>query len=353
MGRRVYVMTAVIGLILAGTPSVAGMIPANASVSLALPGATVPHVLRQASPLVPSHPRALTTGTSFGSTTTLVTHPIYGSHGTFFLWGNSVCGNGCGPATLVTVQNDGIWDPGHTQKYCGAFYGQVGTYVDFWGARVFAVNKEAIFSTLVDTLSQLPSCGPTIRTTTGPFYGSKLTSFADVNGDGYIDAIAVNADRVYVKLGRADGTFGPTQSFTTGPFFGSIGTFFADVNGDHKDDAIAVNASGTTVRLSEGSAFGPNGPTNTTLVDSAARLSFGDVTGDYKADAVRFANSRVYVYPSNGTGAAFGTAQAWTSSPFYGKYASFVTAYSGGQTDPLQWIAAVFNADGIYAKFVN
>jgi hypothetical protein len=352
MGRRVYVMTAVIGLILAGTPSVAGMSPANASVSLAGPGATVPHVLRQPFPLVPSHPRALPTGTSFGSTTTLVTHPRYGRYGTFFLW-DFLCGNGCAPAVLVTVQNDGIWDPGHTLKYSGPFYGQVGTYVDFWGDHVFAVNKDGIFSKLIDTVSQLPHIGSTVRMTTGPFYGSRLTSFADVNGDGFIDAIAVNADRVYVKLGKADGTFGPTQPFTTGPFFGSVGTFFADVNGDGKVDAIAVNASGTTLRLSDGTVFGSNGPTNTTLVDSAARLSFGDVTGDGKADAVRFANSRVYVYPSNGTGTAFGTAQAWTSSPFYGQYASFVTAYSGGQTDPLQWIAAVFNADGIYAKFVN
>jgi hypothetical protein len=80
-----------------------------------------------------------------------------------------------------------------------------------------------------------------------------------VNGDGRLDAIAVNADGVFVKLGLVNGTFGATERWTTNPFYGALATSFADVNGDGKADVVAVNTTGTTVRLSTGQSFGRTG----------------------------------------------------------------------------------------------
>jgi len=190
--------------------------------------------------------------------------PDYGAHGTFFMQVTSVIG---GTEELVSVHNDGIW--WGSDRLTGPFYGQIGTYagggLTNGNDTVFAVNKNGIFSKAWGGLFAPPSIregtfGPTVRATSGPFYGSKTTAFADVNGDGRLDAIAVNTTGVFVKLGRPNGTFGPTRRWTAGPFYGSVGTFFADVNGDGKADAIRVNTTGTTIRLSTGTALGPTAP---------------------------------------------------------------------------------------------
>jgi hypothetical protein len=73
------------------------------------------------------------------------------------------------------------------------------------------------------------------------------------------------------------------------------------------------------------------------------------VTGDGRADAIRFANSRVYVYPANGAGTTFDPPQAWTSGPYYGQLGSTVTAYEGGNTDPIVMLWMVFDRNSIFA----
>jgi hypothetical protein len=93
-----------------------------------------------------------------------------------------------------------------------------------------------------------------------PFYGSLTTQLADVNGDGKADAIAVNGNSIYVMLSVATGysgsTFGSPQLWLSGSFFGTQTTLFADVNGDGKADGVAINDGDIWVLPSTGTGFG-------------------------------------------------------------------------------------------------
>ena len=101
--------------------------------------------------------------------------------------------------------------------------------------------------------------GPNESWTNNPYYGNQGTFFADVTGDGRADAIVVNDSRVpsgRVVVRRSTGTqFLPNEQWTTEPFYGSRGTFFADINGDRRADAIAITDQRVMVRLSDGTRF--------------------------------------------------------------------------------------------------
>jgi hypothetical protein len=68
------------------------------------------------------------------------------------------------------------------------------------------------------------------------FYGTDpwhQTLFADVNGDGQADALAVKDDGVRVRYSSTDGCrFDPEEKLTSTPFSGTVQTLFADVTGD-------------------------------------------------------------------------------------------------------------------------
>jgi SOS-response transcriptional repressor LexA len=85
--------------------------------------------------------------------------------------------------------------------------------------------------------------------THGAYYGTRGSYFADVTGDGFVDAIVVNGDTVTVRLSTGSG-FGPNQDWTHGAYYGTRGTYFADVTGDGRADAIVVNDDTVTVRRS-------------------------------------------------------------------------------------------------------
>ena len=84
--------------------------------------------------------------------------------------------------------------------------------------------------------------------THGAYYGSRGTYFADVNGDGMADAIAVNDNGVFVRLSNGTGFDPVAKNWTGGAYYGSRGTYFADVNRDRQADAIVVNDNTVTVR---------------------------------------------------------------------------------------------------------
>ena len=125
--------------------------------------------------------------------------------------------------------------------------------------------------------------------TDNPYYGSRGTFFADVTGDGKVDAIVVNDDGVTVRPANSNGSgFNPNETWTDNPYYGSRGTFFADVTGDGKADAIVVNLTGVTVRpaSSNGSGFNPNETWTSNPYFGSKGTFFADVTGDDKADAI-------------------------------------------------------------------
>lgn len=90
--------------------------------------------------------------------------------------------------------------------------------------------------------------------TSEPYFGNKVTEFADANGDGRADAIVVNDESIpndWVVVRISDGSsFLPNQRWTLDPYYGDRGTYFADVTGDGRADAIVVNQTGITVRRS-------------------------------------------------------------------------------------------------------
>jgi hypothetical protein len=59
---------------------------------------------------------------------------------------------------------------------------------------------------------------------------------------------------MYSVLLNGQDLFGPIE-ICMGSYVGSNGNRFADVNGDGKDDAIAVRTDNIFVRLSDGNTF--------------------------------------------------------------------------------------------------
>jgi RHS repeat-associated protein len=179
--------------------------------------------------------------------------------------------------------------------------------------------------------------------------------FADVNGDGMIDAIAnfigdasAVGVRLKVALSNGNGTFGnlintpslPTTGYGTGWKFA-----FADVNGDGMADAVA-NYIGTSngdaklrVALSKGDGTF-EGTFNETILATSGLVSpwkftFADINGDGMTDAVAYkadSYSKVDVSLSKGdrTFAGFVSTDLADTYFFAGRV---VSAYGGGFAD--------------------
>lgn len=171
---------------------------------------------------------------------------------------------------------------------------------------------------------------PAENWTSDPYFGDRGTYVADVNGDGRTDVIAVNSDYTWVRTSAGSGFAGATR-WTNEPYHGDRGTFFADVDGDKRADAVVANSNGIVVRRAilewQASACGPDGLCRMSQVwrfgayetwadaFSGERGTFvGDVNGDGRADAVAVNRSEIVVRPS--TGSAFGSGSPW-GSPLY------------------------------------
>jgi V8-like Glu-specific endopeptidase len=168
----------------------------------------------------------LSNGSRFVSMPPMVKGAYYGDRGTFF-----ADVNGDGRADAVVVNNDRIAvKPSYT--YC--------------------------FSTPAPGIS-LPTRTMCFRQTETwlerAYYGDRGTHFADVDGDGRADVLAVNSNRIAVQRSSGTDFRTPTQDWTGGAYYGERGTYFADVNGDGRADAIAVNFDKVAVRLSSGNRF--------------------------------------------------------------------------------------------------
>lgn len=83
-----------------------------------------------------------------------------------------------------------------------------------------------------------------------PGGGPSATAMADLNGDGILDLVTVSrfvygSGSVYVQLGNADGTFQPPVVYDSGGAY-ALGVAIADVNGDGYLDILAVNQCADT-----------------------------------------------------------------------------------------------------------
>lgn len=176
--------------------------------------------------------------------------------------------------------------------------------------------------------------------TNGPYFGTRGTFFADVDGDGLTDAIVVNDGGITVR--RSNGSRFTANQTWAGAFFGTRGTFFADVTGDNRADAIAVNDSGITVCPSNGTVFSPCANWSNNPFFGDIGTYFADVNGDNRADVIAVNASGITVRAATGT--IFGAPQVW-SGPFFGNVTAFADATGDGLAD-----AIAVNSTGITVR---
>lgn len=241
----------------------------------------------------------------------------------------------------------------------GAFYGTHGTFfADFDGdgkADAIAVNDDRVWVRRSDGCRFLPN----EQWTSTPFYGTRGTFFSDVTGDGKADAIAVYDDRIVVRRSEDK----QRRNWINEPYYGNLGTFFVDVSGDGKADAIVVNDWGVTVRRSNGwTAFDlPNEDWSMGPYYGTRGTFFADVTKDKRddtpkprADAIVVNDWGVTVRRSRfgpnfsflGDRDHFSYNETWTNDPYFGTRGAFFADVTGdGRAD-----AIVVNDDGIAVR---
>jgi hypothetical protein len=132
----------------------------------------------------------------------------------------------------------------------------------------------------------------------------------DVNGDGKKDIVGFGNDRVFVALGQSDGTFSnpigtvPNYGYNAGGWrVEKNPRLLGDVNGDGKEDIVGFGNERVFVSLGRADGTFAN-PVGTVAnygynaggwrVDKNPRL-LGDVNGDGRADIIGFGNERVFV----------------------------------------------------------
>jgi hypothetical protein len=141
--------------------------------------------------------------------------------------------------------------------------------------------------------------------------------YADINGDGKADALYFDSGKsncVRVSLSNGAGFTSPQSWICHGPSTPDQ-IQYADVNGDGKVDAIyfdTLRSRGVWVSLSDGTAFEPVKNWLQHGESTPNQLQFADVNGDGKADALYFDTLRSRgVWVSLSTGAGFTSGQKW------------------------------------------
>jgi M6 family metalloprotease-like protein len=244
-------------------------------------------------------------------------------HGTRgFTWAD-----GSHPPTRVAVTTDD-----YTQGWIGLriFNGPpvgftlVGDLTGDGRADMLAVNPGDLWSvTAYNSIYGNGFTSPTQRLAS-PFYGTRGTYLADLNGDRRADAVAINDGEVWVSPSAN----GAARQLGTGRFWGSRATLVGDVNGDGRADIVAINGSNVQVALGRYSYLSPSSflsfaPPTTWL----SGLIYGnqnrdtllaDVDGDGRADIVTLDGATLWVAFAKSTGDGFEAPAQKTPEPIPG-----------------------------------
>jgi hypothetical protein len=194
--------------------------------------------------------------------------------------------------------------------------------------------------------------GPTTGIGSG-WWNRSVVRFADLDGDGKKDLIGVNnaGNGVINAWRNIDGINGGWD----GPY--SIGSGwtnpaiarFADIDGDGRDDLIAINPTGNGDALAfrnNGRAFQAWPWTASAVIGRGwtgdpARFQFGDINGDGYDDLLgvdNFGNDLITAYPNNG---AVGSLN-WGTWP----WSNTTYTIGSGFTNPSRVRFADINGDG-------
>ena len=146
-----------------------------------------------------------------------------------------------------------------------------------------------------------------------------MSSVADLNGDGILDIIVVNAvaDDVSVLMGNGNGTFQPAKNYPVGsnPYTLAV----ADFNGDGTPDVVTSNRGANTVSVLMGNGDGTFGPEETFPTGKTPRtVAVGDFNGDGQVDIVtsNLGDDTATVLLGRGDGTfSFGSQQAAPAPP--------------------------------------
>jgi uncharacterized protein YvpB len=163
-----------------------------------------------------------------------------------------------------------------------------------------------------------------------PFYGSRATLFADLDGPGKpASAVAVNDSSIWVMKNR-NGSFGPPTPWSSVPFYGTRATLMADVDGSGYASAVAINDSSIWVMRVNGAKNGFLAPQlwSSSHFYGSRDTIMADVDGSGRAAAVAINDASIWVLPNRG-GASFGPPQLRSMGAFYGTRGTFMADLEG------------------------
>jgi hypothetical protein len=151
---------------------------------------------------------------------------------------------------------------------------------------------------------------------------AQVVAVGDVNGDGIADIVTTERDdaanTVTVRLGTGNGTFGSAVS-PPGPFAAPSGLAVGDVNGDGRLDILWMNADTGSLSAALGNGDGTFAAPLSTAINALGEsfLVLGDVDRDGILDAVvsKRQTDRVAVLHGNGDGTFVQTNYAAGATP--------------------------------------
>jgi hypothetical protein len=187
--------------------------------------------------------------------------------------------------------------------------------------------------------------GPPIAWSGVPFYGSRATLMADVDGSGFPSAVAINDDSIWVmRMNSTKNGFEAPQRWSSSPFYGSRGTFMAVVDGSGRASPVAINDSSIWVMRNAGSAFGPPQLAASGPFYGSRGVYMADLDGHGVASAVAINDSSIWVERNNGSG-GFAAPSMLSSEPFYGTWQYMADVDGSGRES-----AVAVSAGGIWVK---
>jgi CHAP domain len=181
--------------------------------------------------------------------------------------------------------------------------------------------------------------GPPTAWSTVPFYGSRATLMADVDGSGVASAVAINDKSIWVmRVNSTKDGFEAPQRWSSSLFYGSRGTFMADVDGSGRASAVAINDNSIWVMPNRGgqsAAFGPPQLRATGAFYGNRGTFMADLDGPGQpASAVAMNDSNIWVKKNDGAG-TFLAPSAWSNQPFHGAWQYMADVNGSGRASAI------------------